>query len=171
MPQSEQKEFRPDTDLDRIQANREIGRAFRAVQAVRTFYWALSAGNALYLLLVYMVLSALPLSRRPDPIFMYVIAGIHGGAILLYVVGAIRLHKEPFLWALVVSLVQTVAAVLGVVRGFDVGSVISILLAAFCWAAFAVIAPTIRLMKQYPDLRITKRLHGRRAGTRRRGGA
>jgi hypothetical protein len=153
----------PATDMDRIRANREIGRAFRAVQAVRTFYWVLAALNALYLLYLAVQLGEFEGVART---VVLVVLCIHGALIVLYVVGALRLRREPFVWALIVSLLQTLVAVARVAQSGLLAATVSILLAAFCWAAFATIAPAVKLMRQYPDLRITQRVRGRRAGRR-----
>ena len=156
---------RPRIDPDRVQANREMGKALRAIGAVRTFYVVLAVVCAL--IGVATILGATNVFPGALPIAVTV-------AVLLTAVptvGAWRIGKEPVLWATVVATLWTLFVLVNlfIPPYVTVGQVIWMVLAAGCWAAVMTIQPAMALMRKYPDLRSARKLRGGRKATSREG--
>jgi hypothetical protein len=150
----------PAERMEKRLASREIGRALRAVQAVRVLFITLAVVGGLWTLV------ALAADRGPDP----VMTAIGIGGLSLAGLGIWRVGREPRLWAILVAVLQTLMAgafastldfnIIRVV--FSIPALFLVVVAVCAWGAVAVIAPAAQLIRENPNLRITKKLAGRR---------
>jgi hypothetical protein len=146
-----------DTDMDRIRANRELGRVNRAIGAARTFFVTLAVVSGLWLAISLLAFFGSAPRDRPAAFVPCVL----GGLFAVYLSGSLRIRREPMLWSLVGALLMTLMAILSL-------GIIPIVLAAGCWAAVAVVAPLPRLLRQHPDLRIAAKIRGEKRPARGR---
>ena len=138
------------SDPGRAQANRAIGRAYRSLKALRTLYIVLG--------LVYAGLFPLGLhlaSQASDDaaVVLRIASVVLGVSAVVLLVAAVRLTKEPVLWSGVGAGLSAVTAVLST-------NWLTLLLAAACCGAFVAIQPAVKLMRQYPELRISRKMRG-----------
>jgi len=135
----------------RLRASRELGEAYRGIQAIRLFY--LSAASLTGLILAVLVLAGL----RSWPW----IGGILGAAVLLFT-GGVQVRRQPVFWSVLVAVAMTILAALYVRLALTPYSLASAVVAAALWAAVFRAAPAQRLMRRHPDLYATEMWQGRR---------
>jgi len=146
--------------------SREIGRALRAVQAVRVLFITLAVVGGLW------TLGVAAADGGPDPVMMAI--GVAGLA--LAGLGIWRIGREPRLWAILVAILQTVMLIafwstleFNLLRlVFSIPGLFLLVVALGAWGAVAVIAPAAQLIREHPELRITRKLEGRRYRRERR---
>jgi len=152
----------PRIDAERVRANREMGKALRAIGAVRTFYVVLAilAG----LIAVVLLLASVPHKPRGFEIRLAIAVGM--AAVLA--IGAFRIGKEPLLWSVVIAVVWSIQVLVSlfIPPHITIWKIIYMVLAGGCWAAVMTIRPAMALMRKYPDLRSARRLRGNRARRR-----
>lgn len=145
-----------DTDMDRIRANRQLGKAYRAIKSARVFFITLAVLSGLQFAVLLLVQSA---ARAWTPMFSAIV-GLSGLVFGVWVTASVRIHREPLAWCLVGAILQTINAILAL-------SVFGGIVAVFCWAAVGAVAPAGRLMREHPDLHITARIRGDKSRRRR----
>jgi hypothetical protein len=131
-------------DIDRIRANRELGRIKRALDGVRVFLFTLAPVGGI-------LVAFYATGRTPRPLY----AALFGAAVVICLVGGLRIYREPALWTCLAALLGTAAAVAAL-------NFLALIFALGAWAAFGVVQPARRLMAENPDLRITKKLRRER---------
>jgi len=137
----------------RRDANRELGRAKKGIEAARSFYIA-NAVIAGILLAFSLLLGGGALA-----------AGVFGGLLLLAIVGATQIRKQPFGWSLVLAMGWTLlVAVRVVTTGLSISVPFGLmcLWTLGCWFSVRATSRAAHLMKENPDLRITRRIKGER---------
>ena len=148
MPDQEKRK-RGDAITSRREANRELGKARRGVEAVRAFYIcnAMLAG-------VLLALAALG--------DMGAIAiGVLGVLFALSIAGTLRVRKEPFAWSLVLAIGWTLNVLAMAALGAASANcifVFSCLWTRGCWYAVRATSRAAQLMKENPDLRIARKI-------------
>ena len=151
-----------DEATERRLASRELGRAKRTIGAIRSFYVA----NA--------ILWGVPL------VFVLLFSGnivakaVFGAGFALMVVGASKVREQPFAWSILIASIWTVAVVGWVALGATLMSINFLLAAGWtlgCWMMLPTTVRVNKLLEQYPDLWISKKMRPggrlRRSGKRR----
>ncbi len=156
---------RPQVDRERIVANREMGRALRAIQSVRTFYVVLAVGAGIFTLIAFAA------GTRVATGFAIVLSVLPAVLCVVAAVGAWRIGKEPVVWAVIVACLWSLFVLLTLFDPphLNLMKIIFMVLAGGCWAAVLVIRPAMALMVKYPDLRIARKLRGEKRATSRAG--
>jgi len=135
----------------RLRAARELGEAYRSVQAIRLFY--LAAASLTGLILLVLLLAGL----RSWPW----IGGFLGAAVLLFT-GAVQVRRQPVFWSVSVAAAMTILAALHLRVALTPYSLAGAIVAAALWTAVFRAAPAQRLMRRHPDLYATEMWQGRR---------
>jgi hypothetical protein len=149
------REYSPDEAKERRLASRELGRAKRAVAAIRNFYIA----NAI--LWGVPLLFALLADAK-------VLAAILGAGFLFMVIGIFQVRKQPFLWAMLIAVIWTLYVLSHLILGgrvMSMGFVLPLLWTIGCWSMLATTSRMNDLLSAFPDLRVSQQL---RPGGRRR---
>ena len=148
---------RSDDPEERLLASRELGRANRAIGAIRNFYIA----NAM---MAGAVLGVLLLAKAPPlptvisaAIFALALAGIRG------------VRSEPFLWTLGAASVWTLLVALQIATGAWCTRegkpsglfIVTCLWVLGCWTILAKTRRVRDVLREHPDLRIARQMRGR----------
>src|SRR5262245_18837707 len=148
---------RSDDPEERLLASRELGRANRAIGAIRNFYIA----NAMIAgaLLGFMLLAKAPplVTVIGAVIFALALAGIRG------------VRSEPFLWTLGAASVWTLLVALQLATGTwstvdgktSILFIVTCLWVAGCWVILAKTRRVRDVLREHPDLWIARKMRGR----------
>lgn len=144
---------RDDDREARLRASRELGKAKRAMQAIRSLYvaTAILAG----------VMLALGLLADAGPVFIGTYAVVFVAALF----GIRGVNTEPFLWTLGAAVFWTldVAArlALGTARSSGMWFFVICAWALGCWMMLPSTRRVRELIRKHPDLWIARRMPGR----------
>lgn len=136
---------------DRLLVARELGKANRAITAIRSFYLANAILSGVALAVVALA--------TPTSVVTFVI----GAIFLLAVTGISQVRKEPFVWTLGLAAVWTFVVVGSVVSGNARGYAffLSCAWALGCWMMLPSTRRVRELLRAHPDLWIARRMAGR----------
>ncbi len=151
-----------DEAMERRIVSRELGRAKRAIHALRNFYianvilWAIP-----FLLLIFVVWA-------PIPIKMFFFAGQ-----IAMIVGCFEVKKKPVPWGIAIASLWTLFSILRIYSGasiINVSGILTILWTIGCWVILPAAVRANQLIEQYPDLWISKQMRpgGRARRTKKR---
>lgn len=143
------KRKRGDAIASRREANRELGKARKGIEAVRAFYICNAMLSGIALALSFMA------NLGPFAI------GIAGVLFAVAIAGTLRVRKEPFAWSLVLAIgwtINVLAMVALGAAGADCSFVFACLWTLGCWYAVRATSRAAQLMKENPDLRITRKI-------------
>ena len=159
---------RPDDSVDRRLASRELGRANRAIQAVRTFLIVLAVINGIVGVALLHFAGEVWESERSA----YWIEGlVRAGLTCVLVVGAVRIRRQPIVWTTVAAVLQSLGVGVAMLAGGgSIGIAFGIVFALGCWAALGAVRRAAPLIEEYGDLRMARKLTGAPARRGRRGG-
>jgi hypothetical protein len=138
----------------RLRASRELGKANRAIGAIRSFYVA----NAM---LAGLVLGLMLLAEAGG---LYI--GISAAVFLVALAGIRGVRSEPFLWTLGAAVVWTLLVALMLAAG-AAGGVYFFLSCAWalgCWLILITTHGVRDLIRKNPDLWIARRMRDRGTG-------
>ena len=143
----------------RLGASRDMHKALKRIRQLRRLFalFGVLAGFAA----VGLFASALAASRledRSEALVLMLLTVMQGGVAAVAVTAAIRIDREPFLWALLMACIQTLLVVMGI--AFGAVGICPFLFAVTFWGGVVAIAPVKRLVEEYPDLRVARRLKG-----------
>lgn len=145
---------------ERLQASRELGQAYRIVQAIRMLYFLIAG------LFLLAVVQGLVEGTDPETL---IVVGIFLGFALLAIYGAGRVRESPGPWsvgmAVVITLMVSGMGVTGVISAVHKIWGTAIVIALWCVLPLAFRAK--RLMERNPDLYITQKFQGRRPSAQR----
>jgi len=141
-------------------ASRELGKAKRSIEAIRNFYKA-------NLILCAIVTGALAMFGAAP-----VVLALAGGATVFMCVGMLQIANKPFEWSLAIAVIWTL--IMGAhAYGGGLGPNLTTFLGGAwtlgCWIMLPTTRRVNRLLGQYPDLWVAKKMRNQRsAPTRRR---
>jgi len=157
-----QRERPVDDATERRLAIRELGRARRSIGAVRNFYMT----NAI--LWGIMLLGFL--LAEGQGIFI----AVAGLGFAFMVAGILQVRKQPFLWSILIASIWTLYLALYLFQGgrlTSTGFLVSASWTLGCWMMLPTTVGVNKLLAQYPDLWISKKMRpggrARRTGRRR----
>jgi uncharacterized MAPEG superfamily protein len=149
---------RQDDDAEaRLLASRELGKANRAILAIRNFYIA----NAMIAGLVLAVL----LLGKAGPLYTVI-----GAVIFVLALAGIRgVRSEPFLWTLGAASVWTLLVALQVATGAwrtpegkpTLPFIVACLWTLGCWMLLSRTRRVRDVLREHPDLWISRKMRGR----------
>jgi len=145
--------------MERRLASRELGRARRSIAAIKNFYLT----NVILSLIIF----GLTLMADAPMIWRVVMGSISA----VMITGWLRIATEPFVWSLIIASIWTVELAARAYKGLFVLNLWTILLCIWtfgCWMMLPAASRATKLLAQYPDLWISKKMTGR-ATTRRSG--
>lgn len=155
-PSRRARDGRDDHDgTERRRAASELVRAHRWIKLLRVFY---VINAVLFGLLLAGAIFALSAPELPVGAVVLMI-GLLAGATALFVVGAIQIAFQPFLWAVLLAAASTLVRALELAIEPQLNW-IGLAWTALLWAAVIPTVPTRRLMREHPDLYIAQRIHG-----------
>lgn len=149
----------------RQEANRELAIAKASVRAIRTWYRVgATLAGAMFLLVTWAVLAG-----GVTPLGILIL-GFMGGTVVVYVLGAVRIHREPMLWSILIASLETCRLGLALIGGnWIAAAILSIWTLAF-WSVVARVTRVRPLIERYPELWHAESLakeRGRDRGRRR----
>jgi hypothetical protein len=148
------KQLSREEETERKLANRELWRATKAIRAFSSFYLA----NAI-LVAVLLLLSL----GGPT-----IVVALYAGALALMIAGIYQVRRQPFVWAILIAGVWTALVAGHLIAGRSVQSlmfVLAVLWTIGCWTMVPATVRVKKLVAQYPDLALAKKLRGGRGAT------
>lgn len=146
--------------LSRGRASGELGRALRTIGTLRWFFVAGAVLSGVLLAMAFLAFRKFEGMEdfeefRSAALLATVIFAIQT---LLMATGALLVRRQPFLWAVVLASFVTLTTALGFAQGGIpiLGTIWSIAL----WAAVRTTLPVKRLLAEFPDLRIARKMMG-----------
>ncbi|MBI1853750.1 MAG: hypothetical protein HYR85_25725 [Planctomycetes bacterium] len=90
-------------------------------------------------------------------------ASLAAAALVVFVVGAWKIVEQPFLWSVLMASITTLNVVVSIAeRGFTLGTLWGISFTAATWIAVTYASRVRELMREFPDLWISRKLKGER---------
>jgi len=138
--------------MERRLASRELGKARRSIAAIRNFYLT----NVILSLLVFV-----PLVLSDAPTLWKALAG---AVAAFMIAGYVQIAKDPFTWSLIIASVWTLMIAAGAYKGtlrLDLWGVLAGIWTLGCWMMLPTTTRVKRLLAEYPDLWISRKMTGR----------
>jgi hypothetical protein len=147
------KGIRQDAEaMERRLASRELGKARRSIAAIRNFYLT----NVILSLLI-----AVPTALSDGPMLW---KALTGAVAAFMIAGYVQIAKDPFVWSLIIASIWSVllaaAAYKGVLK-MNLYTILGVLWTLGCWMMLPTTTRVNKLLAQYPDLWIAKKMTGR----------
>jgi hypothetical protein len=154
-------------EAERTLAGRELGKALRAIQAVRMFYVANAMVSGIFLAMFLFAFAAGNVEADNETLANVLVA-FYSGFLLVCLIGIWQVVAQPFFWSVLIASIWTLLKAIDLAI-YGPASLLSLgtLWTAGTWVAVAATAPVRRLLREYPDLRISKRLKGQRPSVQR----